>query len=205
MFKFIVNEKFAARSPSNPLFTSFQATDGSPMFVPEFFSVNDGIDEYLLESAKWKHCNAYEIETDLYQAFDLLQRHPIELPDDFEGLISYLWGKPVKIKHVIGMRMDPKGFLGTHTDRTYGGSMVFYLNPVWEDSWGGLLRYREDSKLEYGDIGPPLMGTMSFAKHVKERDDDSPLWQHDVSPVASDCPRSRMSIVIRWSPDEESV
>jgi len=203
MFKFHVNDEFSMLSPDNPLFSSFRATDGSPMFVPNFFSVDEGIDDYLLKSAKWKHCKTYEIETDLYQAFDVLKRYPIELPDNFEELISFLWGKTVEIKHVIGMRMDHHGFLGTHTDRTYGGSMVLYLNPTWKDSWGGLLRYREDSKLPYGEIGPPLMGTMSFAKHIKERDEDSPRWQHDVSPVTAECPRSRITMVVRWASKDE--
>lgn len=197
MFNIVLNDKYTEMSNKNELFDKFRKESGAPIYVPDFFSVNGDIYGHF-RSLEWKEHHTVILKQKSFVLFNLL-KHPdrfkVSLPKDFDQLISYLWGEPVRMKYVIGMRFDPGGFVEAHYDEKFYGSMILYLNPVWKESWGGKTQFRKTPDLPFDDICGPEIGGMSFAKNYAEEIE----WENRITEVTEECTDPRISIAIRWA------
>lgn len=204
MITIYVNEKYNILSHENELYDRFRSKKtGEPVYIPDFFTADGDVYNRLLESDKWDKDEVPKIDSDISHLFKLFKKKEefgVDLHPNFGDVVSYLWNEPLKIKLSLSMRCDGGGYIVGHQDVDYYGSTILYLNPFWDESWGGILQYRPDKNSEYIDTPKPNMGGTLFIKSDQPPGKSWEHWEHRVTRVVDDCPHPRLVISIRWVP-----
>ncbi len=163
--------------------------EGHPVYFENCLKMDEGLYDYVLDGLEWHTWTKQRLRTDHALNSQILKKLDIQLPlQEFSELVIPFW-RPGRFRWIMGMKLPPEGTNPVHDDMEYDGTVIIYLNPVWDRKWAGLVEFSHLGE-PWFNIGSPTMGSVAIMK-------GHPDWVHRVPHTSTDAP-CRVSICLRW-------